>query len=199
MTTPFTFDYNQFYDYYNNKTNLSADKKPPITYYYLPHDKRLLANYRLKHYITIDNKRFYVTTTGDRVMFTFPQFIDGKYWDFHYHFGLDTQFIHDKIKTPAIFFHRTKQIPAEEKKRSDNCYFPDGVTIDKVEDIQCFQTRYNTMATEFPPDGEDFKYIEEIISRPFLGVRLGGAKRRTRRTRKHVRKHTHNHSRSAKL
>lgn len=109
MTTPFIFDYNQFYDYYKNAANLSVDKKPPITYYYLRHNDKLFANYRLKHYITIDNKRYYVTTTRDRVMFTFPQLIDGKYWDFHYHFGINPGFKYERRIAPAIGPYKFQQ------------------------------------------------------------------------------------------
>jgi len=135
-----------------------------------------------------------------KLFFTFPKLINGKYWDFHYHFGLDTTKFKDKVtKIPidVIYFHKTRQ--DANRKFSDNCFFRDNLLITNVEDIHCVQTVLNKMTRFFPPDGEDFKYIEEIISRPFLGIRLGGAKRRTRRTRKHVRKHCHNRSRSAKL
>jgi hypothetical protein len=208
MTTPFIFDYNQFLQYYTNKSNLLVDSSPPVTYYfkspstspYVTSSTKMYTNKTSPEHIVIDNTRFYVRKLNRDILFTFPQFIDGKYWDFHYHFGVNKHFTYDRSAPySAIYFHKTVQNPISQSKRSFYCYFPDMSTIEKVEDMRCVQTRLNTMSKEFPLTGSDFKYIEEIISRPFLGIRLGGAKRRTRRTRKHVRKHCHNRSRSAKL
>jgi hypothetical protein len=183
MSKPFIFDYNNFYKYYTDKKNLLVDSNPPATFYYKTFSNKLYTETNLKHYISIDNVRFYITTiNNDRLLFTFPQLIDGKYWDFHYHFGINPNFSRNNIKGRAIFFHRTEQIPASKTRRMDNCYFLDKTPITEVADILCVQQAETYMGNKFQKINE-VKYIQEIISRPFLGIQLNGGNNKSCRRR----------------
>jgi hypothetical protein len=96
MSSSFTFNYNQFYNYYSDKSNTLSEKTPLTAYYYKIGSSKTYSNNSLKKYIIIDNEKFYVTVNNNKLLFTFPQFINGVYWDFHYHFGLDTTKFTDK-------------------------------------------------------------------------------------------------------
>ena len=139
----------------------------------------------------INNDKFYVTNNKGDILFTFPVFIDGKYWDFHYHFGVNSNF-KDKVSKKlidVIFFHKTEQNPNKKEKNSYNCYFPDKIEIFNVADIICIQETSNKMGNKFPITDNDFKNIEEIIRRPFLGLINGGANN-TIRNKKIMKKRT---------
>lgn len=193
MSDNFIFNYNQFYDYYTNSTNLLVDKAPPVTLFYKPFSTTIHKCETLKEYIIVDNKKFYVTYDNGKLLFTFPVFIDNNYWDFHYHFGVNAKNFRDK-KTkkiiPVVFFHKTIQVPKENTKYSDNCYFYDNSKITKIEDVLCVQTASSKMSTLFPIEGGDFKYIEDIIRRPFsVRTPTGGSTRnKIRKIRKTIKK-----------
>ena len=181
MSSSFMFNYSQFYNYYTDKNNLLIDPTPPIVSYYKPFSSSFNTNSSLKVYILINNERFYVTENKGKLLFTFPTQINGNVWDFHYHFGVNPSFSYKKSKPyAAVFFHKTEQIPSRKSKQSTNCYFPDNTNITNVSDILCAQTDGIKMSGFFPGTGPDFKYIEEIICRPFLGVRLGGGNKTIR-------------------
>jgi hypothetical protein len=193
MSNSFIFDYNQFYNYYTDKSNpyIYTDLKPPITYYYKKASSKIHTNNSLKEYILINNDKYYITKNKGHILFTFPVLIDGNYWDFHYHFGIISNF-KDKVSKKlidVIFFHKTEQNPNKKEKNSFNCYFPDKIEIINVADIICIQETSNKMGNKFPIADNDFKNIEEIIRQPFIGLRKGGSNK-TIRSKKIIKKRT---------
>lgn len=113
----FLFDYSIFYKYYTNNVNYFIDKNPNRVWYYyngpsltqLPHSS-ILPN----SYIEIKKKRVYITTTSSGgIFFTIPELINGKLWDFHYHFVLSDI---RKSGNYLIAFHKTIQNPIKNGK-----------------------------------------------------------------------------------
>jgi hypothetical protein len=192
----FYFDYEKFYNYYSDVSNLETnnEKLNPDIYYYseTPNNIQIPIQTTLSDkFITINNTRIFVSSIGkQRLLFTIPTLIDNKWWDFHYHFG--KRIINkpkrksQKRKKPidGVFFHKTIQKPTENGKENINCYFRQKMNIDlnNFEDMECLQ-RGNKMRELYTP--EDFVFIKEIISRPFLN-QTAGKSRKTRRKNKRI-------------
>jgi len=89
----FYFDYEKFYNYYSDVSNLETNNETPNPdiYYYseTPNNIQMPIKTTLSDkFITINNSRIYVSSIGkQRLLFTIPTKIDNKLWDFHYHFG----------------------------------------------------------------------------------------------------------------
>ena len=184
------FNIRTFLDYYNDRTNPNVfkDPKPPKTLFYDKNNN--VRRKRLKpEYIIINGEKLYITYYIDdedveHMLFTIPTYINKKLWDIHYHFGVDKK-IKSLRKTrksnkplEAVFFHKTIQIPDENKKYFIRCYFENGIEINDIKDIKCVSDRTNRMRDEFPITSDDFMYLQEIIRRPFYGVSVSGGVRR---------------------
>jgi hypothetical protein len=189
----FIFDYDTFYSYYNDNANLLIDNAPQDIYYFIRQQgsnklgprKTKTSNY----YITISNgNKLYVSqlVNGD-ILFTILNDINGVLYADHYHFGLQNKYENitsSKSKIiSTIFFHKTIQVPSTIPKNggkyTKNCWFEDGISITDIKDIICMQEKSATMAKNFPFPSTftlDIEFIQEIISRPFLGIlNQGGA------------------------
>jgi len=191
----FYFDYEKFYNYYSDVSNLEINNETPRQdiYYYSENPNNIQMPIQITlsdKFITINNSRIYVSSIGkQRLLFTIPTLIDNKLWDFHYHFGKrivnKPKQKSQKRKKPidGVFFHKTIQKPTENGKENINCYFRQKMNIDlnNFEDMECLQ-RGNKMRELYTP--EDFVYIKEIISRPFKNQTAGKASRKTRRKNK---------------
>jgi hypothetical protein len=191
---PFNFDYATFYNYYTDKKNLLINNNP-IDIYFFPQnplltlelpDKKVTSNY----YITIGGIHVYISLIGknNNIIFTIPNDINGVFYDDHYHFGLQLKdektilLVPSYKKIPTVFFHKTVQLPyplSKGGKDSTLCWFRDGISITNIKDIVCTQEKSTTMNVKFPFPSTftlDMDFIQEIISRPFLGIRnQGGA------------------------
>ena len=214
MSNIIQFDYDIFYDYYKNQSNLEKNNKNTIIWYYTtaphPNQQPVFSNLSNTH-ITINNNIVYVKQKGSGFLFTIPKKINNKWWDFHYHFGKRNDFRkmnvkhnsddNDENKT-VVYFHKTTQDPELKGKDIKNCYYYPKIEIDmdNFENIQCLQ-RGNKMRELYTL--EDFVYIKEIISRPFRNLSQtnkkqtflealtnkklsgkGGTKKKTRRNRR---------------
>jgi hypothetical protein len=104
---------------------------------------------------------------NDGLLFTIPTQIDDKLWDFHFHFG-KTTIQRNKKDIKVVFFHKTIQDPQKNGKVRDNCYFPQKMKIKDIAEIICVQEKNSKMGEKFLEDTDDFNYIKEILSRPFL-------------------------------
>jgi hypothetical protein len=210
---PVIFNMRTFLNYYKDPANpdIFIDPNPPITKYYKTKD--ILETKQLEpQYITIDGQKIYiknyVTYVKDKksksnkakryekILFSIPTEINGELWDFHYHFGLSKE-LQSKRKTrkssgniTGIYFHKTIQEPNLNNKDQINCYFENGIEIEDISDIKCFSHETHRMKNKFPITSDDFKYLQEIIRRPFYGVTVAGGRKRaikymrTRRTKK---------------
>ena len=104
---------------------------------------------------------------NDGLLFTIPTQIDDKLWDFHFHFG-KTTIQRNKKDINVVFFHKTIQNPQKTGKERDNCYFPQKMKIKDIAEIICVQEQNSKMGKKFMEGTDDFNYIKEILSRPFL-------------------------------
>jgi hypothetical protein len=196
MTNIIQFDYDIFYNYYSNILNLEENNRNTIVWYYknTPHPKQQPFYSKLSNtHIIINNTIVYVKQKGSGFLFTIPKKFNNKWWDFHYHFGKRNDFRKMNVKNNSdndenktvVYFHKTTQDPENKGKDIKNCYYYPKIEIDmdNFENIQCLQ-RGNKMSELYTP--EDFVYIKEIISRPFLDqkVSTAGKSRKTRRNRK---------------
>lgn len=178
--------------------NLNTESNNTIIWYYPKTYSGPINKKMPDQYITIDSNRIYVTNYTDisgkkHLIFTIPELIDGKLWDNHYHFGernieKTIKTLHGKNKKiyiDVIFFHKTIQNPLLNRKELKNCYYNFNEKIRNVEDIICLQnSTIKKMSDYFSIYGEDLKIIKEIISRPFLGIKIGGIKRKTIKNKK---------------
>jgi hypothetical protein len=191
----YLFDFNTFYNYYINVTNLLHDPTTIAISYFTHNPRPTISTPSLKsnsnYYITIGGGiiRVYITVLLDyngqplpskNLLFTIPTLINNIYYDNHYHFGL--QQIDERTillnpiykKIPSIFFHKTIQLPpplSTGGKNTMHCWFRDNISISKVEDIICTQERSSQIKNKFPWDFQrDVEFISEILSRPFLGI-----------------------------
>jgi len=189
----FLYEYDKFYDYYTNPNNYVVDNSPrKIIWYYIdePYTNQKPLSVKLsRKYIVVNNKQLYIKTTNTGgILFTFPVKINGKLWDFHYHFGL-SDFKNNKTGKFLVYFHKTIQNPSKTGKERDNCYFDNIQTVTDVSILRCGQTRNDIMYELFSKNGEDYAIIEELISRPFLGIRIGGnSKNKTLKKNKKTKK-----------
>lgn len=178
LASKVVFDYNTFFNYWVAFTDNC--KSSTSCYFYL-HGMRSQQKPQKKYlpatHTNISGVRVFVQSIGNKqLIFTIPVLLDGKLWDFHYHTGLNDDFV-DKItkkKQPAVFFHKTLQHPKgynpldkeSEGKEHKNCYFYDGDTITSVERIVCRNmSQGKTLKDVFP---NELHIIQEIITRPFL-------------------------------
>ena len=192
MSNIIQFDYDAFYNYYTNDSNLEKDNSKLNTtiWYYLnapyknqPPIDTILSN----KYIIINNTKLYIKKLdSNKLLFTIPTLIENKLWDFHYHFGQDNLAIGSKKtkvkKTSLVFFHKTIQDPSINGKYMNGCYYHSKMqmNMDNFEDIKCLQRKYHMKELYTP---EDLIFIKEIISRPFI-TQTAGKSRKTRRNRK---------------
>jgi hypothetical protein len=193
MSNIIQFNYNRFYKYYTKNTNLETERSSfnKTVWYYndLPHHTNQPIETNLSHkYIRIHNTKIYIKKHNNGLLFTIPTEIGDKLWDFHYHFG--KTFINDSksntnnknVSIPVVYFHKTIQNPIENGKDIINCYYHTKTDIDlnTFEDMKCLQRDYYMRQLYTP---EDFVFIKEIISRPFIN-QTAGKSRKTRRNRK---------------
>jgi len=204
MSNIIQFDYETFYNYYTNDSNLEKDNSSlntTIWYYENTQYKNQqpIDTILSKKYIVINNTKLYIKQldSSSKLLFTIPTLIDNKLWDFHYHFGIDDLAIRTKKKKskkekdkkiPFVFFHKTIQDPSIHGKDINGCYYEIkmNINLDTFPDMKCLQ-RKNKMKELYTP--EDLVYIIEIISRPFLNKDKkpsgkGGTKKKTRRNRR---------------
>ena len=205
------FDYDTFYKYYTTDSNLKTDLNPPYTYYYPETDSKTPVYKQISDkFIKINNTKVYITqhkqNNKNQLLFSIPIKKDNtpKLWNDHYHFGINLMTDYtssSKEQFPAVFFHKTTQRP-NKGKLNENCYFSPiiDIDLDNFENIKCLQRGYKMREIYLP---EDFIFIKEIISRPFLnlsqtntkqtflevltGKKLsgkGGTKKKTRRNRR---------------
>ena len=177
-----------FYKYYTNKHNVNKSTTPLTLKYH--DDFTVKSKKKSGKYIVIDGNRLYIdillknlaaNRIKDALIFTTPTLINGELWDTHYHFGVRSNFtkssrgIHGKIN--AIYFHKTTQTPTG--KQLSNCYFFTDQDITHVENIECLESGSRMSSNDkFPMTGSDFAIIQEIIKRPFVGVKFGGKTRK---------------------
>ena len=114
----YIFNYNDFYNYYTNPSNVITDTSDCVSlYYFVDSDKikkmkksnnpkcsYIIVN-GVKIYITIDIKKNTQPPYG--LLFSIPTMINNTLFDFHYHFGkrhheytviADKQYINDAVK-----------------------------------------------------------------------------------------------------
>ena len=186
MSNTFYFDYDIFHNYYTETSHLEKDKKfsKKNVWYYVSTQSRQPTKKKLSQkYITINNTKIHIRKLGDSLLFTIPTKIDNKLWDFHFHFG-KTIIVKNGKNIPAVYFHKTLQKPTENGKENINCYYlqKTQIDLDTFEDLKCLQRDYNMKQLYTP---EDFVFIKEIISRPFLN-QTAGESRKTRRKNKRI-------------
>ena len=182
----FMFDYTTFYNYYNDKTKLINDPTPSDIYYFLyPSGPRItnpIKSVNSDYYITISGGiRVYISqlVNGD-ILFTIPNEINSLFYADHYHFGLQIKDERTKLlipsykNVPTVFFHKTIQLPhplSNGGKDTRHCWFRNGSYITDIKDIICTQETSSRMIGKFPFNfSKDIEFIQEIISRPFLGI-----------------------------
>ena len=187
MSNSFYFDYDIFYNYYTESSNLETDKqfsKINIWYYASTQSREPTKTKLSQKYITINNTKIHIRKLGDSLLFTIPTEIGDKLWDFHFRFG-KTIIVKNNENHPAVYFHKTIQKPIEKSKENTNCYYPQKINIDinSFQDMKCLQRDYYMRELYTP---EDFVFIKEIISRPFLNLKVStaGKSRKTRHHRK---------------
>jgi hypothetical protein len=210
MSDTFQFDYNTFYNYYKNESNLiKFDKDQPFANFYVKDKKtnrtKLSQDILSDKYIKINDKIIYVKQFGiNELLFSIPKKINNNYWDDHFHFGKDDKFESRNKKNKdihsVVFFHKTIQSPENNNKMTTSCYYNPIADIDlkNFENMECIQ-RGNKMKELFSND--ELFIIKEIISRPFKKKTFlealtskkisgkGGTKKKTRRNpRKSVRR-----------
>lgn len=187
---PLIFDYNTFYNYYKDPSNINIDLNPPIFRYFKRH--RIFTAIKNNYIILKDGTRIYIdnSSTGG-ILFTIYDPSDLNNWDNHFHFGIESNF---SCRNPActdssaIYFHKT--IQSTNGKIPKNCYFRVNQNIENIEDIDCLETTSNKMRNRFPIGSKDLEFIKEIIQRPFK-PHFGGKTRKNiilRKRRKTKRK-----------
>lgn len=173
----FYFNYDTFYKYYTTESHLETDNSSPKEiWYYLKvcsRNQQPEQSFLSPHFITVNNTKIYISKMGDEnnkndgLLFTIPTQIDDKLWDFHFHFG-KTTIQRNKTDINVVFFHKTIQDPQKNGKVRDNCYFPQKMKIKDIAEIICVQEKNSKMGEKFLEGTDDFNYIKEILSRPFL-------------------------------
>lgn len=139
---PIVFDYDKFYYYYTNPTNLSMDASKNVKFY---HKGQLYYGTKSGTYITINGKQIFVDETFDNSGVYFstirPSTEPGVFWDDHFHFGKQYNFPYTdriartkhiaskkqrfsrKYKNPpplvgnVVYFHQTLQIDDRNKTK----------------------------------------------------------------------------------
>lgn len=194
------FDINKFLSYYKDTTNpdIQIDPTQLVTHFYIKNSKNKyieVSNPLSQRFITINEEKLYITNYIDKykvehILFTIPTEINGILWDFHYHFGLKKNYISQRStrtsdnRIGAIFFHKTIQDPINKERTSIDCHFHRKIDLTNVSRIKCVSHPTNRMSDEFPITSEDYMYIEEILRRPFIGIKRGGRIRKSVKKRK---------------
>jgi len=120
LNMSYIFNYNDFYNYYTNPSNVITDTSDCVSlYYFMDSDKIKKMNISnpkctyiivngVKIYITIDIKKKAQPPYG--LLFSIPTTINHTLFDFHYHFGkrpseytviTDKQYINDAVNKKA--------------------------------------------------------------------------------------------------
>ena len=153
------FNYNIFYNYYTDASNLEIENllpRPIINFYHSDTKSKKPSTSTLsKHYIIIDNLKIYVSSytskTDDdpnkRLLFTIPVIINDKMYDFHYYFGIkepnENIIIHDwyfydkslhKVKNSIKSRNKHNKTKKKNKKRNSisNAISENNIDIDTV-------------------------------------------------------------------
>jgi len=178
MSSPIRFDYNTFYNYYTNRNNIQIDSTPPLVYYYDRY--KLKSKQKQGSYINIRGKKFYIDILPMKgkmihngLLFSIVKLINGKYWDDHFHFGIENNFSkpsRNMNRIDIIYFHKTTQDVTNHEKHQRNCYFVPDQDIRNIELIDCIETTSSKISSndKFPISTEDFQIIKDIIQKPFL-------------------------------
>jgi hypothetical protein len=192
----FTFDYSRFYNFYTDRQNLILDPITTDVYYFLDIPRPTVSTpektINSDYYMTISGNKIYVSqiVNGD-ILFTIPNLINGFVYADHYHFGLDMRNDKSVLNTsvgtvPTVFFHKTIQLPQPLSKTGGkdtvHCWFRNGTIIVDVKDIICTQQKTGKMNKKFPfPQTftTDFEFLQEILTRPFLGIQNQGGGNKT--------------------
>lgn len=184
----FYFDYDKFYKYYTNESNLEKedDTFNDTVWYYTktPYNNQIPEETELsKFYITINNEKIHIKKQGNGLLFTVPKEKDNKLWDDHYHFGKRV-IEKDKKRIPVVYFHKTIQLPDVTGKDTKNCYYRQKthIKLNQFEEMACLQSS-NKMKNLFTEE-DDFIYIKGIISKPFPNKKTSTAGGKFRNTRK---------------
>lgn len=192
------FDYNTFYNYYTNQSNLNVDPNPPEYSYYdfkksIKQNKNVSTKKRKSgNFIEINGIKIYIDVLSDqRLVFTIE---NPAQLDHHYHFGLKDIYKDNKL-IKVVFFHKTTQNLDSngnmKKNVQTNCYFEpnsDISNIIKIADLACKETKDSKMRNKFSEESQDFRFISEIISRPFRPPTKGGKRTNIYKTRKYKNK-----------
>lgn len=180
----FIFNYNIFYNYYKNHSNLLKTSDNVSVKYY----RNIATGYQQipekttlsKNYIVVGTNKIYVSELSNQnLLFTIPVEINGELWDTHYHFVLGKIIPTEKtIKkhTPVmdvIKLHKTVQHPEKHTKENLFCFYEKTTRFTNLTDfssMKCAQSN-GTMQSVFSQ--EDLEIIYNIIKRPFLSTRGG--------------------------
>jgi hypothetical protein len=180
------FDFGQFYNFYTDVNNkmIFTDTRTnrPLVYFYTRDVKTYafidVGKAMSTQYITSYGIKVFITKHGNGLLFSIPKLINGRFWDFHYHVGLNVAFkdLNDNVTKHMIFFHKTIQIPSKNEKEQKRCYFQDQLTITDVRNIVCKNNKQSkTMSQNFPFDHvKDIEIISDILTRPWTRVQTGG-------------------------
>jgi hypothetical protein len=154
------FNYNVFYNYYTDVSNLEIDNslpRPIINFYHSDTKSKKPSTSTLsKYYIIIDNLKIYVSSyepktidddPNKRLLFTIPVIINNKIYDFHYYFGIkepnENIIIHDwyfydkslhKVKNSIKSRNKHNKTKKKNKKRNSisNTISENNIDIDTV-------------------------------------------------------------------
>lgn len=207
------FDYDTFYNYYTNPSNVTRDPNPPRVKFYDDNNPQDITTSTGDTYITINGTKYYIKPKPrsglmlrDSIMFTLPTAIPGYsgLWDFHYHFGMkkigSNNVSKKGKKLNVIYFHKTTQKPQISNKKQDNCYFLPNQPIDtiaKIEAIDCLETKDSKMTRSTLI--ADLPVIQELIRRPFYGIHYGGSSKNRKRKHRTKKSNTKHHVKTRKI
>jgi hypothetical protein len=194
----YIFNYDKFYNFYTNQKNLIINKDDSVVLNFF--NKTTKKGVKLPkicepkqtderyQYIIINGYKIYIadySKTGraenqkddsKELLFSIPTEINGKLYDFHYHFGIsfDTNSQENKI-----FFHKTEQCLSCSENTIDkpydgkgfykhiDCYFLDNIPIKNIRTIICENEKSFTLETAIKNE-IDLKILEKLMSRPFV-------------------------------
>jgi len=119
----FVFNYETFYNYYTNISNYFIDyqiPRPDIHYYNANKNKKGCKLSKLSaNFIIVKEVRIYISIINNQLLFTIPQKLGNKYFDFHYHFGIkDSNWIKPQIDDVKIM--HTIQLSKTKKSKQRN-------------------------------------------------------------------------------
>ena len=146
----FKYNYDAFYNYYTNNANLHTYNHNGLKLKYFkdiprPTQNKPFDNILPTTYISIRGMPIYVNalnTNSKDLLFTIPTYINGEWWDNHYHFGIDMREDRFSNRSPKplieiIYLHKTIQDPNSSGKNVRHCHFRNNITLTTVDDIVC--------------------------------------------------------------